>query len=279
MTGLNIDRGLTGPAQGAGFSVSGGLSYVPTVANPYHANAVDFTSSTFMECASLTSTDSNVWAASGWIRAAADAIATAPVLWSGDTAVNETPFCFLFRVGHPGSSQFGAEFNDIPVTGDTQFSSGASLYNNDTWFHYLLAVQLNSAAPRTIKLYINDIDVTTRGSDTGVATSIIIPTNGKSFRLCGDGSAADAFTGALADTRLMPNTLLLSGGDIPVATRRLFISAAGKPVDPAIATAALGAPCMLFSGNAANFGTNQGTGGTFTTTGTALTNSATSPSD
>jgi hypothetical protein len=83
----------------------------------------------------------------------------------------------------------------------------------------------------------------------------------------------------LADLRIMPGVSLLDGGgDIPEATRRMFIDADGKPVDPAVVTAALGAPCILFSGDAAAFATNQGTGGAFTLTGT-LTDASTSPSD
>lgn len=56
-----------------------------------------------------------------------------------------------------------------------------------------------------------------------------------------------------------------------------FISG-GKPVDPATAVAAFGTPAVLFSGNASTFGTNQGSGGSFTLTG-SLTNASSSPSD
>lgn len=56
-----------------------------------------------------------------------------------------------------------------------------------------------------------------------------------------------------------------------------FISG-GKPVDPATAVAAFGTPAVLFSGNSSTFGTNQGSGGTFTLTG-SLTDASTSPSD
>ncbi len=81
--------------------------------------------------------------------------------------------------------------------------------------------------------------------------------------------------GDMADVWVAPGVSLLDGaGLIPEATRRLFISATGKPVDPS----GFPASAMLFSGNAASFGTNQGTGGAFTTTGT-LTNSSSSPSD
>lgn len=62
------------------------------------------------------------------------------------------------------------------------------------------------------------------------------------------------------------------------ANRRLFIDASGKPVDPAVATAALGQQTVLMSGDKDTFGINQGSGGSFDSTGT-LTNATTSPSD
>jgi hypothetical protein len=90
----------------------------------------------------------------------------------------------------------------------------------------------------------------------------------------------NAFVGDLSDFRVFyVNSLLDGSGDIPLATRRLFRTADGKPVDPAVATAALGtAGTVSLSGDSSGFATNQGTGGAFTTTGT-LTNAATSPSN
>lgn len=57
-----------------------------------------------------------------------------------------------------------------------------------------------------------------------------------------------------------------------------FISG-GKPVDPAVATAAFGQQSFLFSGDATTFSNNQGSAGACTVSGTALTNATTSPSD
>jgi hypothetical protein len=67
----------------------------------------------------------------------------------------------------------------------------------------------------------------------------------------------------------------LPGGlTIPDATRRLFISATKKPMDPSGFPSA----AMLFSGDSTTFPINQGTGGDFSLTGT-LTNASTSPSN
>jgi hypothetical protein len=77
----------------------------------------------------------------------------------------------------------------------------------------------------------------------------------------------------------MVGASLLTAGDIPEVSRRLFIDANGKPVDPATATSSLGAAgTILLSGGASMFATNQGSGGAFTLTG-IVTDASTSPSD
>lgn len=84
----------------------------------------------------------------------------------------------------------------------------------------------------------------------------------------------------VADLFIFAGQSLLTGSDIALATRRLFIDGSGKPVDPATAVAALGSPTMLFSGDHTGFVTNQGSGGgAFAVSEGALTNATTSPSD
>ena len=61
-----------------------------------------------------------------------------------------------------------------------------------------------------------------------------------------------------------------------IANVRNFLSATGKPVNPTIAAAAYGSPTILFTGDATTFGTNQGSGGPFTTHG-VLTTATTHP--
>jgi hypothetical protein len=62
------------------------------------------------------------------------------------------------------------------------------------------------------------------------------------------------------------------------SNRRLFITAGGKPVNPDLPRAILGTPLIDLRGPASAFGTNNGSGGDFTVTGT-LTDASTSPSD
>lgn len=141
-----------------------------------------------------------------------------------------------------------------------------------TWLHVLVSVDTNHAEGLKIaKLYINDVDVTLVVTDNGDAFDMV--GNGVPFWVGNDASGEDPFD--VADLWLAPGVSLLNGGgDIPEATRRLFIDADGKPVDPS----GFPASAMLFSGDAAAFQTNQGTGGALTLTG-SLTDASTSPSD
>jgi hypothetical protein len=96
--------------------------------------------------------------------------------------------------------------------------------------------------------------------------------NGKSFWFAND-SFGTVITGDIADVWIAPNVSLLVGNTIPSVNLLLFRGADGKPQNPS----GFPASAILFSGDASTFGTNQGSGGAFTTTG-ALTNAATSPS-
>jgi hypothetical protein len=131
-----------------------------------------------------------------------------------------------------------------------------------------------NATTGVAKIYFGDTDVTGTINFSGAASPLW---NGLQF-LLGDDGFGDGATMDMADFRLAIGQNWLVSGDISLATRRLFIDADGKPVDPTTATASLGAPAILFSGDASTFPVNQGTGGVFTLTG-SLTNASTSPSD
>jgi hypothetical protein len=120
-------------------------------------------------------------------------------------------------------------------------------------------------------LYMNDALITPdfTGSDS---TAFIVALNAKRF-LFGDDAAGAGPSFDCADVWFGPNLKLHDGtGTIPVATRRQFISAAGKPVDPTTWPVS----AVQCYGNAASFGTNHGTGGVINVIGT-LTNAATHP--
>jgi hypothetical protein len=85
-------------------------------------------------------------------------------------------------------------------------------------------------------------------------------------------------SGDFADMQLNTTVSIVENDNTITALNLAKIINGGKPVDPAIAAAAFGQQTVLFSGDATTFGTNRGTGGAFTLTGT-LTDADTSPSD
>jgi hypothetical protein len=128
-------------------------------------------------------------------------------------------------------------------------------------------------------MYVNGVKSTLTPSSLNLGTTI--PFNGLRLVVGGD-PYTDNWTGALADVWIAPGVNLMDGsGNISAANLAKFINSNGKPVY-------LGATCQLptgtapaicLSGNATNFGTNLGSGGTFSVVGDALTNATSSPSD
>lgn len=162
--------------------------------------------------------------------------------------------------------------------GDFAFMPSGSMFNS-SYNHLLLSCRSDTGEG---KLYINDIDVT---ASPWAPTAIPFQMNFGGLSLCVFSMApldvASSILGDIADFWFAPGINLLDGvGDIPIATRRKFISAAGKPVDLGtngdLPTGT--APAVFFSGNASNFATNKGTGGNFTVNG-ILTDATASPSD
>jgi hypothetical protein len=154
-------------------------------------------------------------------------------------------------------------------------SDPGSVPADGNWHALMVAVDTNHAAgAKILTAYLGDVPIA--GSWTTDTQGAFF----NSFSAIRTAMPEDPGDGVppkcdMADVRVMPG-VFVDFGDTP--TRRLFIGVDGKPVDPAIATTALGAPCVLFSGDAPTFSTNQGTGGAFTLAGT-LTDASTSPSD
>lgn len=240
---------------------------------PYVAPAVNFDGETKLTINSLASTNNGKFTFAGWFKLAFDPETDTPFLWVIDPETNF--YGWFSSISNSGDPTLDAAFSypggqvDLKVV-PSSLAIGA-------WTFMLLSVDFTGEAPAG-KVYFDDVDVTHLTDNGGYAPFSIL-TNTLPFWFGTDGIASDYIIGDVADVRFMMGTSLLDGGgDIPLATRRLFIDGDGKPVDPATATAELGAPTILWSGDSASFATNQGTGGSFTTTG-ALTNASTSPSD
>jgi hypothetical protein len=171
------------------------------------------------------------------------------------------------------------ELGNIPFTDTIEPNSGFLSSLTGAWHSLIFSANTNHAPDECVaKIYLDDVsvpfDLNSSGNDPfrGAfnAVKMVFGTDG--FNI---------FTGDMAIFRLFIGTSLLDGGgDIPVITRRLFVDASNKPVDPATATASLGAAgTILFNGDASTFATNQGNGGYFTLEAGSLANASTSPSD
>jgi Concanavalin A-like lectin/glucanases superfamily len=271
-TALSVAEPLTLRATNAGQYQSKYMEslddVVRALCSAYHADAVHFDNGVGgdrLGIASLSCVDGPV-SMSFWVRFAANP-ANGAFIWGSD----------VDGAGVNSMGVYDSPANNVRINlsdggGNTlQFLSSVTAAL-DTWYNVLISADTNHASgARFFKIYLNDVDVTQIVLDAGAAFTT--PLNGFTLDLGNvfdsDGAAMD-----MADFWFAPNVSLLIAGDIPEATRRLFISATGKPVDPSGFPAA----AILFSGDATAFVTNQGLGGTFTLTG-SLTDASTSPSD
>ena len=241
------------PASGSGAwvapSVGGGGSYT--------ASAVHFDGATFLENASLTITNSRYFASSFWVNPTAQTLSDNRQIVGGDTAPG---MGFSFNNGQVLAILFNTGGSDSIQVGSTAIISA------DTWFN--VRTTFDTIA-QTAAIYIGAADATMNVSPSGSAVEYDLT----GFAIGIPDTVDDDFAmiGDMADFWLNSNmNLNMAVG----ADGDLFYSGTGKPMNPSGFPAA----AILLSGNASTFGTNQGSGGAFTTTGT-LTNASTSPSD
>lgn len=236
----------------------------------YVAHGVHFDGVTFLSNPGLSAPDSPYYGFSFWLRY------EAPLLGSALTFGHDVSSGTLRPAGAFTQNALG-EFFSFWRSTDTLSSLEAHstlVLAPNLWHHVMGAVDTNHpAGQKIVKIYVDGILSTAPPTDIGPA--FINAIMGKDVRIGGDATG-DAQVADLADLRLAPGQNWLTNGDIQAETRALFIDADGHPVDPAIATAALGQPAMLFTGDAAGFAANSGWGGPFTLTGT-LTNASTAP--
>jgi hypothetical protein len=242
----------------------------------YTAQAVHFDGGVCLEIASLTSTDNHFFSAVGWVKIPANLvdISTGVVRFysidpdvsdgfsgvSVQNGVDPPPFELSFEVTDDGDN------HDEEIGGP----NSGTVFSAGVWQCFIASIDTSDV--NIGKVYLGDTDtgLICRFSD-GASPPFVISSNGKKFVFGADRVGSPqrrALIGDVADWRIMPGVSLLTAGDITETTRRLFIDADGKPVDPAVATAALGAPAtVLFSrtdSNPLTFADNEGTGGTAT---------------
>jgi hypothetical protein len=239
---------------------------------PYVASAVHLDGLTYLGNSGLNVADSPFYGFSFWFQYAAPLVGSA-LTFGHDVVAGVLRPAGAFTQGTPG------EFFSLWRSADSLSSfelHSTTVLSPNVWHHVMGAVDTNHPLGAKIGVvYVDGVLATAPVTDVGAAFFNVLA--GKDVRVGGD-QAGDKQIADFADIRLAPGQNWLVNGEIPATTRALFIDADQKPVDPAIATAALGAPAILFSGHAASFATNRGYGGPFSLTGT-LTNAATSPTD
>lgn len=238
-----------------------GLGRVPGAGGSYAASAVHFADDSFLsrdQPAVLTGVSAaSTGLFSVWVKAsnALELIAT-------QAAPRFSLFGAAGQLYNEDSSAFAA-----PTWSGT--------LHDGTWKNFLASWDMNYthlSGNRKFQVYLSDVASTVDLSDgDGSAFDVFYEELGCTFTL----SPGNAFD--ISDAFFFPGGTFV---DLTVeANRRKFIAADGKPVNPSIAIAAFGIPAIRFSGDATTYTTNQGSGGAFLLTGTALTNAGTSPSD
>lgn len=253
-------------------SAQGSVGPAPAPDDPgYTTLATHKATNAYVNIAALTAPDSGNFTMSTWIKLFAG---QGMNLFNHDPAVNENARC-EFLNSNPVSVQtvfanadYSSEFDQNSLGPDGSGGTG--------WQHVLMSVETDHApGSRLFALYVNDVLFTSDFNfDTGEAFEILF----SGMRLAIPSLEIGNLACDWADYQMFHGVSILTGNTISEATRRLFIDAEGKPVDPAIAADALGNPTVLLHGAAATFVVNAGTGGASTTSG-AFTDAATSPSD
>ena len=232
---------------------------------PYAASAVHFDGLSWLLNDALATTDNAFFSFSFWMKLQTVDDTTDPFVCDPDG--QSSPFMY-FNAGFVSNFYAGIPPNFMSLS-----DQDGPYLDYTIWHHFLGAMDGQN---QIIKVYIDDVPY----GDLGVnGTPFDFNMNGKPFSV-GGNTFGEEVIGDLADAWFAPGVNLLTGGNIVESTRRKFISSTLKPVDLGMdgSTPTGAAPTIFFSGDATAFSTNQGTGGTFTLTG-SLTNASTSPSD
>lgn len=243
----------------------------------YVAKAVHFDSTqTLMRASAMTGVSDSPFGTIAFWAQAADWVAAATDFFLADLG-NIATVVFL-----NGFNPAGMNFGFTNTAGTSVFNIHQTVQNliDNQWYHFLISTDCNhGAGAKLAALYTTGLQTpVTVGSDNAAAFNIDWSTpNG--FGVCATNLDTPTTIADFADFQIFPGlNLVQPDSTINLSDIRNFVSAAGKPVNPSIAATAYGQQAVLFSGDKDGFPINQGTGGSFTLTGT-LTNASTSPSD
>ncbi len=228
----------------------------------YVAKAVHFDGNAYRTSDTSVASDSSLFTFSLWCKGNTPVTTSQSYLFDIDPLTEETGL----QIHTDGEIYFELYLDS---SHRTNVSSVTGVWPNDTAWHHLFGyMDLNHPAGQKIMgLFLDGVDIISSSSDTSPAYQM----NFGSILIAQPDNTDDYpglfFVGDFSDIYLAPTVLET---DITVFRNPLT----GKPNDPS------GFPSapILFSGDAASFNINHGTGGAFTLTG-ILTNATTSPSD
>lgn len=240
-------------------------SAVPRADAPpgYHATAVHFDGNSYLTAAMLANTaGSPRGTISMWLH------------FNGGDATQQG-LVIAQVIGTGGLARTASNHIDVTLrscNGPTllDMTSSDTYASTSGWVHLLAAWDVSAGKAQ---LYINDVADRTP-NPTIVSGDICY----SAFRWGIGGLSSGELQADVADLYAALGTFI----DLDIPTnRRMFRSAAGKPVDLgtgcSIPTGAL--PTGCFTGNVLGWNVNKGTGGGFTVDGDALSTAPTSPSD
>lgn len=231
----------------------------------YFAPAVHFDGSASLYTPSLiAASGSGLFSFSGWRKF--DSLASGPYFFAQDVFGSDVAYT---QVNASGDLYIGVVSGTFP-----NLTLGFyGVITTGQWHHLLFCIDISGSTP-AYAVYLDDVLLTPTVAEFEEPATVDWSGSSLSFNSDTGHVAGGWFVGDAADDWFAPGVSLLTTGDIPEATRRIFIDADGKPVDPF----GFPASAVLFSSDAAYFYVNQGSGGDFILDG-ALTNASTSPSN
>lgn len=271
MTIIKLGSGMRPTKQvafaGRGALIRGGTLPIEPVHTPYRAPAVQFDGTERLINAALSATNGPGVISAIWLKS--PDTSGFPIVWVVDPEDQ-----YLSWAGYSALTDFRSVFRNVDDV--SEVSPGLTI-PEDAWFSYISSSQSSGAAAH-IASYKDD---TLGGTPIITGSSPFSPLfDGLPFWIGGDSFSGDELIAAAANLQIWVGQTICEDDDtITEAHRRLFVSADGKPVDPAMAEAVLGPPTVRFSTLVAwQSGINEGTGGPFALTG-LLPEASDSPSD
>lgn len=244
----------------------------------YVAKAVHWDGTSYLHNDALACGETDKLSFAVWFRGpASDPVATDVCgFWVTDPQDTFRAYAEADFLGSPSEADGGVQFslsdpsNNFLASATTSSQQGPRPVA-DTWYAYMFSADVSSdSGPLTAAL--NDLDALGFSHNVSAPASIL-PGNGLPLWI--------GLSDASGEPLDMANFLMWYGQAIDWSVevnRRFIIDASGKPVDPALAIAEFGAPTVALTGDATAFQANQGSGGSFSLSG-SLTNASTSPSD